>query len=214
MHEVFPEAKILAVIREQRGMIVPPPAAPAMGADDSIDAFPQPPLSQNMRLPRFDSRHFEHEHRPPPLPLAVPPDSMLGSLAFEEFVREPRVFVAAIGRFAGRPIDDALIAAMPFADVRRPSLSALELEVRRRRNRLVRSELNPAPSVESRLLKRLTKLAEEAAAKPLVRNRLGARADRALHESVAETVGDRYRESNRATAELTGLDLARYGWML
>jgi hypothetical protein len=29
-----------------------------------------------------------------------------------------------------------------------------------------------------------------------------------------EAVGDRYVESNRRTAALTGLDLGQYGWML
>ena len=42
--------------------------------------------------------------------------------------------------------------------------------------------------------------------------RLAAGADARLRRVVEAIVGDRYAESNRATAELTGLDLASYGW--
>jgi len=212
LREVFPEATILVVIREQRSMIVSTYKQYVMGGGpNSVEAFLSPDYSQNMRLPWFDLRHFEYDHLLRHYRSLFGDDSV-HTLPFEQFLREPHDFVAAIGQFAERPIDDALIAAMPFGDVHRPSLSALELELRRRRNRFARSELNPAP-FESRLLKRLTKL-KQAAAKPLVLERLGARADSELKERVAATVGERYRESNRATAQLTGLDLARYGWTI
>jgi sulfotransferase family protein len=212
VREVFPEATILVVIREQRSMIVSTYKQYVMGGGpNSVDAFLAPHYSQNMRLPWFDLRHFEYDHLLRHYRSLFGDDSVL-ALPFEQFLREPHDFVAAIGQCAERPIDDALIAAMPFGDVHRPSLSALELELRRRRNRFVRSELNPAP-LESQLLKRLTKL-KQAAVKPLVRDRLRARADSDLKERVVATVGDRYRESNRATAELTGLDLAGYGWTI
>jgi hypothetical protein len=41
---------------------------------------------------------------------------------------------------------------------------------------------------------------------------LSDRSERRLREAVAAAVGDRYAESNRATAELFGVDLAGYGW--
>jgi hypothetical protein len=213
VREVFPEATILVVIREQRSMIVSTYKQYVIGGGpNSLEAFLAPPLSQNVRLPGFDLRHFEYHHLLRHYRSLFGDDSVL-ALPFEQFVREPHDFVAAIGQFAGRPIDDALIAAMPFDDVHRPSPSALALEMRRRRNRCVRSELNPVP-LELQPYKRLMKLMQAAAEQPLVRDRLGARATSKLKESVAATVGDRYRESNRATAELTGLDLAGYGWTI
>ena len=43
---------------------------------------------------------------------------------------------------------------------------------------------------------------------------LAERSEQSLKQAVAEAVGDRYVESNRKTAELLGVDLAAYGWML
>jgi hypothetical protein len=43
-------------------------------------------------------------------------------------------------------------------------------------------------------------------------DRLATGVDAKLRRVVDAIVGDRYVESNRATAELTGLDLASYGW--
>ena len=42
--------------------------------------------------------------------------------------------------------------------------------------------------------------------------RLATGADARLRRVVEAIVGDRYVESNRETGELTGLDLASYGW--
>jgi hypothetical protein len=43
---------------------------------------------------------------------------------------------------------------------------------------------------------------------------LAERSEQSLKQAVAEAIGDRYVESNRTTAELLGVDLAAYGWML
>jgi hypothetical protein len=61
----------------------------------------------------------------------------------------------------------------------------------------------PAPLVRSRLL---AKLALERAT--FVPRRLDARSKARLRQVVAEAIGDRFVQSNRRTAELTGIDLA------
>ena len=79
-------------------------------------------------------------------------------------------------------------------------------------NRLfVRSDLNQVPVVGS---DRLTALARRHAGAPRIPELLQARSYARLRQRIADAAGERYCESNRRTAELTGLPLERYGWML
>jgi hypothetical protein len=134
------------------------------------------------------------------------------ALPFDQFTREPSDFVAGICAFAGRPASDRLLSSLPYDSVRRPAHSALELSARRRGNAFGRSELSPVPTLDSKLLRRVLKTAEHAARGRLVPERVRASREAALRDTVDRIVGERFRESNRATAELTGLDLAGYGW--
>jgi hypothetical protein len=212
LKEVFPEARILIVIREQRSIIVSTYKQYVKGGGPgTLRQFLEPPTSTSMRVPGFDFRHFEYEHLLRHYRSLFGPEIVL-TLAFEQFVREPADFVAEIGRFAGLPVSGELLDSLPFEARVNPAFSAAKTEVRRRRNRLVRSELNPAPLLESRPLKRLTRFTESTGFEALVPDRLAARKEASLRRAVAEIVGDRYAESNRATAELTGIDLGGYGW--
>lgn len=210
---VFPEAKVLAVIREQRSMIVSTyKQYVKAGGPLSLPRFVSPPRSTSMRVPWFDLRQFEYEH------LIRCYQSLFGKdrvlvLPFEQFTSEPRTFAAAIGRFAGHPLDDELLESLPYNDRSNPALSAIEVAVRRRQNRLAeRSELHPAPLFESRTVRNLSRLILRAPIDSLVPDRLGERSEGSLRRSAEELVGGRYRESNRVTAQLTGLDLGGYGW--
>ena len=105
-------------------------------------------------------------------------------------------------------------AEIPYGVRSNQSPSALSLRALRWVNRVTpRTELHPAPAIESstawRLAQRLKKgdLLNTRATAALI-----GRLETRLREQVDEAVGDRYAESNRRTAELTGLDLASYGW--
>jgi hypothetical protein len=165
-----------------------------------------------MRVPLFNLVHFEYEHLLRHYQGLFGKDRVL-ALAYEQFAREPRSFVVTIGKFAGIPLDDALLATLPFNARSNPALPAFEVSIKRRRNHLyVRSELNPAPLLDSRGAKRAARLATASPVTRLVPRRLAARSEAALRREAAELVGDRYRDSNRATAALTGIDLGSYGW--
>lgn len=84
----------------------------------------------------------------------------------------------------------------------------------RRRNHLLRSELNPTPLFQTPFRKSLRRIGNRTWLETMVPARLERRWEAELQRTAAELTGDRYRESNRATAELTGLDLAGYGWQL
>lgn len=212
LHAVFPEGKVLVVIREQRALIISTYKQYLMaGGRLPLEAFLEPPDVRNMRLPQFDLRFFEYEHLLGHYQSLFRRDAVL-ALPFEQFTREPKDFVAAICAFAGRPASDELLASLPYRDVRRPAHSALELAVRRHANAFRRSELNPVPTLDSSLLRRALKAVEHGTRGGLVPESVRAKREAALRHTVERIVGDRYRESNRATAELTGLDLAAYGW--
>jgi hypothetical protein len=210
--QVFPEARVLVVVREQRSMIVSTYKQYVReGGALPVGRFMRPPTSKSLRVPLFDLRHFEYHH------LLAYYRQLFGSgrvlaLTYEQFVADPRAFVAEIGSFAGRPLSNEVLGSLPFATKTNPAVPVTAIAVRRRLNALgVCSDLNPAPPFASPAFWRLGKQLDRAA---LVPRQVVAKEEAKLRAAVAETVGDRYVESNRITAELTGVDLAAYGWMV
>jgi hypothetical protein len=200
---VFPDGRVLAVVREQRSMIVSTyKQYVRAGGGCTVEEFLHPPTSKSLRVPWFDFRYFEYDR------LLAYYRGLLGPervrwLAYEGFATDPRGFVAAVCAFAAREAPEDL----PYDARENKAPSAAGLEAQRRRNRLgFRSELNPTPALPAGLVRRLPKR--------FFRPPDRAAAEAHLRETVERAVGDRYRESNRRLAELTGLDLAALGWML
>jgi hypothetical protein len=210
--EVFPDARVLVVLREQRSMIVSTYKQYVReGGALSPGRFMQPPASRSMREPWFDLRHFENHHLLSYYQGLFGPDAVL-ALTYEQFVADPAVFVGEIARFAGRPLSSDVLASLPFEAKTNPGPQATTIAARRLLNGLgVCSDLNPAPLFPSPAVGRLGKRIDRATLAP---RRVVAREEAKLRQVVADTVGDRYVESNRQTAELAGIDLAAYGWMV
>jgi len=213
---VFPEARILIVIREQRSMIVSTcKQYVSAGGLSTPGQLLTRTRAQTWRVPGFDLAHFEYDRLIRYYRSLYGPEAVL-VLAYEQFVRDGRGFISAIARFAGRPVSDELLDGLPYGQRSNQALSALAAAATRPLNRLgPRSDLNPAPLFESRVVFGLAKAlrgSDLPSAPPL--RPLAARSERRLRRAVEEAVGERYVESNRATRELTGLDLAAYGWMV
>jgi hypothetical protein len=212
LRQVFPEARILVVIREQRSIIASTYKQYLEGGGVcSLSQFLEP--SRRGRIPAFDYRHFEYHHLISYYHSLFGRDAVL-VLTYEQFARDPRSFVAEIGEFAERLVPADVLDRLPYARRRQATTSALALAAVRRLNRFrPRSDVNPAPLVESRRIARLAKRIEKSKAfrKPAVRP-LVERSEARLRSRIAEAVGDRYAESNRLTADLIGVDLASYGW--
>ena len=209
--EVFPEARVLVVVREQRSMIVSTYKQYVReGGALAPRKFMLPPASKSMRVPWFDFRHFEYHHLLSYYRHLFGPDAVL-ALTYEQLVADPSAFVGQIGRFAGRPLGSDVLASLPFDAKANPGPPATAIAARRLLNGLgVCTDLNPAPLFPSPAVRRLGKRIDQVALAP---RRIVVREEAKLRRIVAETVGDRYVESNRATAELTSIDLAAYGWM-
>lgn len=214
--QVFPTARILVVAREQRSMIV---AAYKQyvkaGGPCSPERFLDPPANKSVKVPSFDLSYFAYE------PLIAYYRSLydgdhVRTLVFEQFLDDPGAFVAMIGAFANQPISREVLDRLPHESTANRSPSALTISTMRFLNRVApRRELNPAPVFElatvSRLLHRLK--TNDAMTRVAPRG-LVARKEAKLRQIVAEVVGDRYVAGNRRLAELAGVDLGAYGWMV
>jgi hypothetical protein len=208
---VFPEARVLVAVREQRRIIASTYAqyvrsGGALSARDFLD----PPRSPSARAPVFDLRHFEYHRLLSYYRDLFGPERVL-VLAYEQFVEDPAAYVSRIAGFAGLSLPDEVLGSLPFDERSNPAPSAAALALRRGLNRLgVRTDVNPGPLFPSKRVLALARRVEEL---PLPHG-LEERSDAALRRLVAEVVGDRYAGSNRITAELAGIDLGRYGWIL
>ncbi|HST24931.1 MAG TPA: sulfotransferase domain-containing protein [Gaiellaceae bacterium] len=210
--QVFPDARVLAVIREQRSMIVSTYKQYVReGGALPASKFMVPPTSRSMRIPWFDLRHFEYHHLLGYYRRLFGEDRVL-ALPYEQFRADPRSFVERLAAFAGRPLSEEQLDALPFESQTNPGPPATAIAARRWLNGLgVRSDLNPAPPLAAPAFQKLGKRIDRLSLAP---KRAVTHEEEKLRRTVAEKVGERYVESNRLTAELTGIDLGAYGWMI
>ncbi len=202
---------MLVIVREQRSMIVSTYKQYVReGGALSPTKFMIPPTSRSMRIPWFDFRHFEYDHLLAYYRSLFGPEAVL-ALTYEQFVADPRTFVAEIARFAGKPLSEEALDSLPFDRKTNPGPPATAIAARRMLNGLgVRSDLNPAPPLSSPVFWRLGKRIDRLSLAP---RQTVEREEAKLRRTIEETVGERYVESNRRTAELIGVDLGSYGWM-
>jgi len=209
--QVFPGARVLVVVREQRRVIVSTYKQYVReGGALSPTKFMLPPTSRSIRVPWFDLRHFEYHHLLGYYRQLFGAESVL-ALPYEQFAADPRSFVARIASFAARPLSEETLDSLPFGTRTNPGPPATAIAARRVLNGLgVCSDLNPAPPLPSPLFWRLGKRIDRLSLAP---QQAVEHEEAKLRRAVVATVGDRYVESNRRTAELIGVDLASYGWM-
>jgi len=212
---VFPEGKVLIVIREQRSVIQSVYKQYVLaGGPSPFGRFVDAPADPADRVPAFDFRFYEYHHL-----IRHYQDRFGGGsvrvLAYEAFVQDPAEFVRAIGDFAGRPVGDGLIQSLPFGSKLKRTPPATVIGMTRWSNRLTRrTQYNPSPFVDSPWLSEHFRAFARRRVKRIVPVRLVERSDDALRRAVVEAVGDRYARSNQITAELTGIDLGGFGWDL
>ncbi len=212
--KTFPEGRVLVVIREQRGMILSTYNQYVReGGTWPVQIFLDPPVTKSMRMPWFDFRHFQYHHLIGYYQKLFGTESVL-ALSFEQFRADPASFVSRIADFVERPLDDEVLRSLPFGETSNPSPSPLAVELHRRLNRLGwEADINPTPVFTTRALARpFRRAAHSLNQSQLGPRALNARMRQRLRDQIAEGVGDRYDESNRITAELTGIDLAALGW--
>src|SRR5205823_3496785 len=119
--EVFPGARILIVIREQRSMVVSEYTQYVRegGAMRPFE-FIKPPKSKSMWVQWFDLRYLRYHRLISYYHRLFGPERVL-TLTYEQFAADPVAFASEIGRFTGRPLGPDAIEALPFDRVSNPS---------------------------------------------------------------------------------------------
>jgi hypothetical protein len=205
---VFPGARVILVIREQRSMILSSYAQYVKaGGPCSLRAYLLAP--DDARRPGFRFEHFRYDRLIAHYQRLFGKERLLVE-TYERFRDEPHAFAETVAAFAGGK------APPPEAEgaVLNRSLGPLALSLLRWLNPFVKPDsLNGWSPYASHWLNKPARLLVDG---------LDRLAPRALRDGIqrrwrarieTETAG-RYEESNRRTAALTGLDLARFGYRL
>jgi Sulfotransferase family len=209
---VWPNAKVLIVIREQVQMVVSSyQQYVQMGGPLSLENYARRPPSKTPHPSPFVLLHLEydrlirHYHR-------LFGTQQILVLPYELFRSEPADFVRRLASFAGAKPEREAVDALPFSGMVNRSWPASAVATRRRANILLRGRLNPwAPLDENgRVGRALTsgifKIARNSP--PM----LNSWVEKRMRATITSAANDRYRKSNRRTAKLTGLDLADFGY--
>lgn len=204
--QTLPGARILLVIREQRGAIY---STWKQYVRDGGAA----PLSKYLaprnpaEIPQFRFSHWEYHHLIGRYQRFFGAEGVL-VLPFERLAADAHAFVGRVAGFAGAR------GAHPGAEGRYregreySGLGALPLAVKRQANRLlVRNALSPAAPLYVKDHERRFEALDR-----LVPSRLSRPLERRWRRRVEAAVGERYAASNRETQHLTGLDLAALGY--
>jgi hypothetical protein len=198
----FPNARVLIVIREQEQMLRSTwQQYVREGGACSLRRFLDPPRDDNIPLFRYEQ--FEYDALINYYYGLFTPDRVC-VLALEQLARGPQTFLRSLTEFAGVDATPQIDYSTAYA-----GLSGLSLAILRRLNYVIgRNDVNPTAPLRGhrRIGNVLTRL-DRAIPKSV-----SGLPTRRATSRVRHLIGDRYRRSNIATAELTGLDLEAFGY--
>lgn len=209
---VFPEGRVLIVLREQRSIILSTyKQYVRAGGTASIRQYLFPPERGRSRVPMFDFEHFKYDRLVSYYQFRFGQDNVL-VLPFELFRRTPREFASRILSFAGVACNDAVLDSLPFGEKENEGLSGFAVALKRRLNPLVQQDrLNPGAwfpiHKAERFLKRYV-----GAVDSWVPRSVSGHLEGRMRAVVCDAVGNRYKESNARTSELIGMPLAEFGY--
>ncbi|MCH8506746.1 MAG: sulfotransferase [Ectothiorhodospiraceae bacterium] len=206
LHALFPHARILVVVREQRSIILSAYGQYVKkGGLLRLEALLAG--SRNKKIPFFDLRQFEY-HR-----LIAYYQGLFGSdrvlvLPYEWIGSDPLRFIASLHGFLGIEV----AVADPGKQVLNRAHDAVSLAVMRRLNYLRRADpLNGYSPLATTLGRRLIDGLCGCLHGPLFEP-LSGRIRQRWQRRIAATVAGRYAESNRRLAALSGLPLEELGY--
>jgi len=205
---VFPKARVLVVIREQRSMILSSYIQYLKyGGWRSLDGFVAPPSDGRLPVLQLDVWNYDR--------LCTLYHGIFGAervliLPYEMLVREPKAYVARICNFAGAPMPTAL----PFnvTENRRRSLFAsYYLRWFTCINRST-SANGHFPHLFGKTGGKIIDRGIKIAVASVTPRSWDTRLENDLKLRIEKAVGSHYEDSNRRLASLTGLDLGAYGY--
>ena len=215
LYRVFPEARILLVIREQRSMLASSYKhyLRSGGGVLSLEAFFNG-VSDGERRPVFHPERYEYHC------LIQYYQQLFGTeqvlvLPYEQLVQDARGYVQAILDYNHIQWADTALDTLTVERFFNRGLSATAASLKRKLNRLCVYDqtLNPAPllpvHIDNRRIQWLVKGIDAR-----LPEFLKTGPDRRLAERVSAFADQRYRHSNAITSELIGVDLGVYGYDL
>ena len=216
---LFPKARILIVIREQKQMILSTynQYVRASGPCTLSNYMGQPPLRGD-KIPLFKLDHFAYNF------LIDYYQKLFGSsnvlvLPYEQFRIDPKSFVSQILAFSGIKDFTAFVETLPYRDSVNSSLSWMATLLMRTLNPLImnRSQLNPSPLLPFQVSHpQFVSYLQELDRKlpPAIIEPFNSSIKSKLMAEITEVVGHRYQESNAITSKLIGIDLSQYKYDL
>jgi hypothetical protein len=200
---------VLVVIREQRSFIRSMYSQYVTdGGDLPLRRFLEPPEPHICRVPGWDFAFAMYDRLIAHYMALFGRDHVL-VLPFELFARDGRQFIDRIIAFAGRDPQMMPKVATDAVNVRRPLV--MQWATRQVNRFVFRSQLSPHGLIAARRGRSPVEVLRPAFER-LTPDFVERRIDSRLRSQVAAAVGRRYAESNRITSELTGLDLAGFGY--
>lgn len=211
--DVFPEARVLIVIREQKAMILSTYKQYIKGGGTcSLKDFIFPPHNGMYTVPLFDLERFEYHY------LLSYYISLFGRsnvliLPYELFRVKPYDFIREIIHFCDIKEQHGMVEMLPSATRANKSLSGFSSALRRQFNKFTgdNTRLNPGvlfPSTgASALIKRALYYLDT-----IIPNTIKTSSNTRLEKMISELVGNRYQQSNDMTAKLLYHDLSEYGY--
>lgn len=215
LHRMWPEARIILVIREQKSMLLSTyKQYIRAGGPRSLRSYFSPPERGSRRVPMFAFEYFAYDS------LIRYYQSLFGKervlvLPYEQLRKAPQAFVASILTFSGLPADPEQLRTLGFKRKINAGYGPITLRLKRQINRIfIDNGLNPGAWValpygaERRivaLLQQLDRLLPKAW-------RQGS--EQRMKQFIAQSVKGRYATSNQQVEQLTGLDLGAFGYDL
>ncbi|AOY81586.1 sulfotransferase [Moorena producens JHB] len=214
---LFPKARILIVIREQKQMILSTYNQYVRASGPcSLRNYIGQPTFRGYKIPLFSLDHFAYNFLIDYYQKLFGRSNVL-VLPYEQFKTDPKRFVAQILEFNGIKDCAALVETLPYHDRVNSSLSWMATLLMGTLNPLIMkpSQLNTSPLLPLNVcnrrfvgyLQELERKLPLAILKPCnsaIKDRLMA--------TITEVVGDYYQESNAITSELIGIDLSQYNY--
>lgn len=204
---LFPDARVLVVVREQRAHALSCYRQYVReGGATSLRRYLEPPRASRWDMPALEAGFFCYDRLVARYQELFGPERVC-VLAYEQLRADPAAFAAAVCRHAGV----AAPTALP-TDVVNPGLCGATLACKRWVNWVAfRDRLNPAAPIDSARLRYGIREAFRALDRRLPAP-LRAASDRRLERTVAAWAAGRFAASNRRLAALTGLAVAEFGY--
>jgi len=211
--QIFPRAKVLIVIREQRNIILSCYMQYiSRGGAITLPSYLKAPYMR--MIPLFNLDHFKYHRLISYYHKLYNQDNVL-VLPYELFNNNPKLYVSRILRFCNLPNAEDFWHQQPEKMVINKSLSGFEAQFRLYTNFLFGTRYNlnqhslfPLSWEKTNLIFKVIRKINE-----YIPQSYNQRILRRMSGKVAEVAGDTYKLSNLYTSELINLDLSQYGYM-